>query len=1066
MSSPHRPTLTVRALLVAMAVGAGLYVAVVGVYIVLTLKPAAAVLQTRTEALGAQYQVLRGRATFLRDALVHARALSLARVLSPADLAKEHKLRAELISAAEGSAALQANLLLTGSSPAMRSYLADAAGAESRLAGVLLEALDYLELGDFRAAEARLGGADTSRMVMVQNLDESQRLGLADLATRERQLVATASRIANAVLVWVALGAVLLGLASLLVRRRLYVPLAAIDRGLTRVESGELDTELPIQREDEMGRLKAHFNQMTSVLRTRSEEERRRRTNLVERFGRILDQSFNEIYLIDATTLRIVQANRGAQAALGYTPEQFAAMTLLDVIHGFEEAGLRELVRPLRDGTQPRVVFAATHQRRDGSHYPVEISLQLWATEDPAVFVAIAQDATERRRREALQQATQRISEAALTAPNLQELYAAIHGTIAVLMPARNIYFALYDAESDLITFPYFVDEYDQPPEPKHPGRGLTEYVLRTGWPLLGTPEVFEALVRHGEVEPLGAPSVDWLGVPLVADGKTIGVLVVQSYGEGVRYGDVELSVLKFVSTQVAMAIARKRSTEALRASETKYRSLVEHAALGISRTTFEGRFVAVNPALVKMLGFDSEAELLALDLAPDLYVNPEDRRRLVAQYRDAEHVEGVEVEWKRKDGKPITVRLSGRPMRDETFAGFEMMIEDVTARRVLEAQFRQSQKMEAIGQLAGGVAHDFNNLLTAVLASGDLLRSALPADSPLSEDADAISRAARHGAELTQKLLAFSRRQPLEIRTLSLGAVAEAFTRMARRVVPEDVEVVLRVAAPDGTIRADQGAVEQILMNLVTNARDAMPTGGKLLIEIGRGTLDQEHREAYGWGEPGEYVTLVVSDTGVGMDAETLRHIFEPFFTSKPTGQGTGLGMSTVYGLVKQQNGFVHVYSEPGRGTTVRVYFPVFHGEAAAIVEQETPAVRGGSETIFLVEDNEAVRRAAKRVLAKFGYQVLTASDGAEALQVMASGGPAPDLIISDVVMPGTSGPELLARLREAGPVPKFLFTSGYTERDVHERTKLDPHIPFLAKPWTVNDLLRKVREVLDTPG
>jgi PAS domain S-box-containing protein len=642
---------------------------------VLTLKPSAAVLQTRTEALGSQYQVLRARATFLRDAFVHARALGLARLTSPADVTRERKLRADLTNAAERSAALQASLVLTGSSPAARGFLADAAGAESRLAGVLLEALDYLELGDFAAADKRLGGADTSRMAMVRDLDESQRLGLLDLVARERLLVRTANRIANAVVIWLVLGAILLVLAMLLVRRRFYVPLAAIDRGLARVALGELEAELPVQREDELGRLTAHFNQMTGVLRARSEEELRRRTNLVERFGRILDQSFNEIYVVDATTLRIAQANRGAQAALGYTAEQLAEMSLLDVVPDLDETGLRELVRPLRAGTQPQVVFTATHRRRDGSRYPVEINLQLWVTEDSAVFVAIAQDATERRRREALQVATQHISESALTAATLRDLYAAIHATIAELMPARNFYIALHDAENDLITFPYFVDEYDQPPEPKRPGRGLTEYVLRTGRPLLGTPEVFEALVRHGEVEPAGAPSLDWLGVPLVAGDRTIGVLVVQSYAEGVRYEDVELNMLKFVSTQVAMAIARKRSAEALRASETKYRSLVEHAAHGICRSTFDGRFVAANPALVKMLGYGSEAELLGLEMGTELYMDAEERRRLVTRYREAEHIEGIEVQWKRKDGKPITVRLSGRPLHDEAFDGFEMMV-------------------------------------------------------------------------------------------------------------------------------------------------------------------------------------------------------------------------------------------------------------------------------------------------------------------------------------------------------------------------------------------------------
>jgi CheY-like chemotaxis protein len=277
---------------------------------------------------------------------------------------------------------------------------------------------------------------------------------------------------------------------------------------------------------------------------------------------------------------------------------------------------------------------------------------------------------------------------------------------------------------------------------------------------------------------------------------------------------------------------------------------------------------------------------------------------------------------------------------------------------------------------------------------------------------------------------------------------------------------VTVRVSAPETPVNADPGAIEQILMNLVTNAGDAMPAGGRLAIEVGREVVDEEHWRAFGWGRPGEYVTLSVSDTGSGMDEETLRRIFEPFFTTKPVGQGTGLGMSMVYGLMKEHGGFVHVSSEPGRGTIVRAYFPAVAAEAAAAARGPARQARGGAETNLQVEDDDGVRHAAARVLEKFGYTVVTALDGYDALDIMDASATPPDLIISDVVMPRLSGPHLLSKLREAGKEPRMLFTSGYTARDVAGRTQLEPGVAFLAKPWTIAELLRKVREVLDVPA
>jgi PAS domain S-box-containing protein len=679
-----------------------------------------------------------------------------------------------------------------------------------------------------------------------------------------------------------------------------------------------------------------------------------------------------------------------------------------------------------------------------------------------AVLLAAA-----RARSEQSLAATYRISQSVHSAPTLHEQLKAIHGIVGELMPARNFYIALYDAQREMISFPYFVDEEDEAPEPKRPGKGVTEYVLRTGRALLATPAVVQDLERRGEVELFGTPSVDWLGVPLIRDGATMGVLVVQSYTEGVRYTETDKRLLQFVSTQVAMAVGRKHADEALRHSEEGLRDFVDHAVFGISRSTADGRVSWANDALARMLGYGSAEEMNGLDVAKHFWRNPAAREGLVERVRATGRFSRVEVEAIKKDGTPLQVSLSGRRLTgaDGSFQGMDVIVEDITELRALEDQLRQAQKMEAVGQLAGGVAHDFNNLLTTVLASNELLAASLPADAPQREDAEAVRAAAQRGADLTRKLLAFSRQQSLERRTIALGTLLADFTRLARRVLPEDVEIVLQAGAPGMAIRADPGAVEQILMNLVTNARDAMPPGGTLRLEAARSIISDEHCRAWGWGRPGEYVVLSVSDTGTGMDPETRRRIFEPFFTTKPVDQGTGLGMAMVYGLVKQHDGYVDVSSEPGQGTTVRVYFPVAAEVAAEPDAAAPPQIKGGSERILLVEDDVSVRRAATRVLERFGYTVVPAEDGVHALTIMDTLERAPDLIISDIVMPRASGSQLLHALHEAGLTPRILFTSGYTARDANDRAALDPALPFLPKPWTITDLLRKVREVLDEP-
>ena len=675
-------------------------------------------------------------------------------------------------------------------------------------------------------------------------------------------------------------------------------------------------------------------------------------------------------------------------------------------------------------------------------------------------------DVTERNRAEQIQLATYRISQAAHAAGNLQELFGAIHRIVGELMPAKNFYIALYDDGNGTLSFPYFVDEYDHDFPTKRLGKGLTEHVLRTGRPLLVTPEVHAELERRGEVELIGAPSIDWLGVPLRLDDRTIGVLVAQTYTPGVRYGETETQILQFVSTQIAMAIDRKRAEEQLQVSERNYRLLFEtnpEAMLVYDHDTL--RILAVNQVAMSRYGY-SEQEFLSLtlrDIRP-----PEEQQRLDEELKNRPAGGAVRsgVRHRTKDGRVLDVELVARPIE---FAGRQarlVLARDVTAQRQLEEQLRQSQKMEAVGQLAGGIAHDFNNLLTAILGSTQLLLHGTPPDDRRREDMEEIRNAGLRAAELTRQLLAFSRRQVLTPKVLEVNAVVANMNRMVRRLIGDDIELVTALDPAAGAVNADPGQLEQVLLNLAVNARDAMPTGGRLTIESTHVTLTAEYAERRHRVPPGDYVCLAVTDTGTGMDEATQAHLFEPFFTTKDVGKGTGLGLATVYGIVKQSGGYIWVYSEVARGTTVKVYLPRVAGvaeSAAAAPLAEPQELRGGSETVLLVEDADPVRALARKSLEACGYTVLDAADGPAALTLSTSHHGGIDVLVTDVVMPGMSGRELAERLAPARPHMKVLYTSGYTDDAMVRQGVLTAGVAFLQKPFVPETLARKVREVLD---
>ncbi len=392
----------------------------------------------------------------------------------------------------------------------------------------------------------------------------------------------------------------------------------------------------------------------------------------------------------------------------------------------------------------------------------------------------------------------------------------------------------------------------------------------------------------------------------------------------------------------------------------------------------------------------------------------------------------------------------------------------ELSERRWLETQLRQAQKLETVGQLAGGIAHDFNNILAVILANTEMLRSSLPTDRPdLTDSVEKIRAAASGGASMVRGLLTFSRRADLTFATLDLREVVASLGQMVRALLPDDVDLRIVVPPEPCPVRGDASALQQLLLNLVTNSRDAMPSGGTLVIEAMRGPTDQSFPESVPWVNGEAFYCVAVSDTGVGMDEATVEKVFEPFFTTKAPGAGTGLGMAMVYGITKQHGGFVHVYSEIGAGTSVKVYLPRSPetAPAAGAAAPQAGLERGRGQTILLVEDRDELRGTTRRVLEHLGYTVIEAVDGEDALAKERELGGRIDLVLSDVLMPKLNGPALFRAVRARDPKMRFLFTSGYSENDIAMRSLLDPGVPFVAKPWAIADLARQVRKALDLP-
>jgi PAS domain S-box-containing protein len=533
------------------------------------------------------------------------------------------------------------------------------------------------------------------------------------------------------------------------------------------------------------------------------------------------------------------------------------------------------------------------------------------------------------------------------------------------------------------------------------------------------------------------------------------------------RRAIIRLSLFVSVALLICWFNAALRAAqEGLRRSESNFRSLVTHAPYGICRCDARGHLVEVNPALVQSLGYEAASDLIGRNLST-LYANGQDWFALADYLRTHAEFHELTAEWTRKDGTATAMRLSGRAISDESNnVTFEIYTEDVTERRALEQQLRQSQKMEAIGRLAGGIAHDFNNLLMVISGYSEFLLDRLGPDPELRGPAQEISSASERATSLTRQLLAFSRKQMLTPKVIDLNGVVTESLKMLTRLIGEDIDLVMIPASELGPVKADPGQIEQVIMNLAVNARDAMPHGGRLTIETANVTLDEAYARMHAPVQPGDYTMLAITDTGVGMDNETQSRIFEPFFTTKGM-KGTGLGLSTVYGIVKQSGGYIWVYSELGKGTSFKVYLPHVTTDEAGMVEQ--PVVTSATptetprETILVVEDELNLRRLTRQFLDNQGYTVLEAADGAAAVQICVAHQGTIHLLLTDVIMPGMNGRELAQRVSEIRPNMKVLYMSGYTENAIGQNGTLDAGIKLLQKPFTLHALKATVREVLD---
>jgi two-component system, cell cycle sensor histidine kinase and response regulator CckA len=767
----------------------------------------------------------------------------------------------------------------------------------------------------------------------------------------------------------------------------------------------------------------------TGILRDVSERIRLERElrHSQEKYAKMIHSSPDAITLRSLPDRRYVEVNEGFARLTGYTAEEVIGKTPSEVgVWSDDPSHIEILEKLIREGGVRDVEF--DFRTKGGEHRHGTVSAALLTLGTDSYMLSISRDITERKKVE------ERLSQlAAIVESSFDAIIGkTLDGTIVTWNAGAEAVYGYSAAEA----------------------LGKSIAMLAPAEPRCEVDQRLDRLARGEKIDHRETTRVR-------KDGRKIIVAVTLS---PIRSASGKIVGASAISRDIT---ERRRVEQDLRRSEARFASLVQDAPYGIYRVTLDGQFLQVNPALVRMLGYQSEAELLERNIQTDVYAEAEFRKERIEEYWDHEDFRDLEAHWKRKNGEPIIVRLSGRPVERSggELAYFEVFAEDITERRSLERQLLQSQKMDAIGRLAGGIAHDFNNLLGVILGQTELLQGELGSNPSVHRRAEAIDQSARRAAELTKQLLAFSRQQLIEPRVVDTNAIVQDVEKLLKRLIGEDVQLTIHLQPNAGNIKVDPSQLEQILMNLAVNARDAMPDGGKLILETAFVELDETYARQHLGAKAGDFVLIAVSDTGTGMDSQTMARIFEPFFTTKPEGRGTGLGLSTVYGIVKQNNGYVMAYSEEGHGTTFRIYFPSVRGTPELRVQKSDPGeFAKGSETILLVEDEASLRELAREILEANGYKVIEAERGESAIRLVEQSYTPIHLLLTDVVMPGMGGKQLATRLLELRPGLHVLYMSGYTDDVINNRGVLREDTLLLPKPFTRAALLRRVREALDS--
>jgi PAS domain S-box-containing protein len=944
----HRGLTLRRFLLLLVAAGAA-YVAAIALVITARIAPIASALQHHSTQVLAAHDAIHTRIDVLGESIdrVHALIMASRHEREPDSSIRELVLpiRARL----DSVAALRYAQSLEGAPASMRLDLASATQSEGELGIALLNAVAEVQLGRLDSALVRLRQADRRRQETAELLQSAQRSALADMVEREHRLGAAAAFAGHAVVWWLAIGAGLLPVLVLFVRTRVHAPLLELENALAGIAQGDLNVSIEARRDDEIGRLARHLNAMTAVLRLRADDERRRRENLAERLGHLLDESANEILVFASESGRMIQASRGARDQLGYGAEDFRKLTVLDLVPPSDAGAVNRLLDALRERRQTHLTIETRLRRQDGRSYPATVDVHLSFAEQPPVFVAVSRDITGQREAERLREA-------------------------------------------------------------------LREFSLSRG-PLLAT-------------------------------------------------GDLE-RVLEEITTVTSQALQAERASVwrldggILRCGDLYERSRARHVS-GIEMAA---------SGCPQYCGALASDRVLATD---DARLDPCTRELAAGGF--ARHGIGSTLDAPvRLSGRlagALRVEHVGQPRRwtpeEQSFvasmADFAAIAFEGAERRSLQAQLAESQRLESVGRLAGGVAHDFNNLLTAVLSHADLAQELLDPAHPVIADLQGIQHAALRAADLTRQLLTFARRQVVTPKVVDLNRLTQQMDKLLRRVIGTDVELVTILDPRLGATCVDPTQFEQVIVNLAVNARDAMPRGGKLTIETSNVELDREYARQHPEAAAGHYVMLAASDNGTGMDEATRARVFEPFYSTKDRSRGTGLGLSTVHGIVCQAGGHVAVVSELGRGTAFRVYLPLVHEQAdvSALRSPGVPTPRG-TETILLAEDEPQVRELLTRGLEALGYRLLVACNGAEGLEIARTYRGPIHLLVTDVVMPLVNGRDLADGLAAERPETGVLFMSGYAEETVVHRGVVDPGIAFLSKPFTAAELARHVREALD---